>query len=97
MPLYDYECPKHGYFDSFSTIAQRDTCECPKCGTVSPHVIINAPSGVVHDYDWSSENGGKGRRIPQLSAGKNDKSCYYKNRQSAIDEAKRRNLNVITD
>lgn len=97
MPLYEYECPEHGIFDQFNTIANRKKANCPECNKSCRHVIITPPAGKVPNYDWSNENGGRGRRIPQLSAGKQDKSAYYRSRGEAMDAAKRRGLTVEKD
>lgn len=44
MPLYDYKCPQHGLFHDLATMAQsHEPNACPKCGTLSPRVIMIPP------------------------------------------------------
>ena len=34
MPLYEYRCSAcRGHFDRLSTLAERDSARCPKCGS----------------------------------------------------------------
>jgi len=32
MMLYEYDCPDHGRFDEFNTLAARNNMQCPECG-----------------------------------------------------------------
>lgn len=44
MPVYDYKCPDHGVFHELATLAQSgDPCGCPKCGKLSPRVVMIPP------------------------------------------------------
>ena len=43
MPLYDYKCPVHGYFEKQQRMADRARAECPTCGESCPQVIAGAP------------------------------------------------------
>lgn len=96
MPVFDFKCSKcECVFDEILSIDGRDgPVQCPDCGAPAKR-LINSPAFVCGDsYAWSTENNGKGRRISQLDHGIN-KPYYAKDRQSAIDEAHRRGLNVI--
>ncbi|PMR75754.1 FmdB family zinc ribbon protein [Billgrantia endophytica] len=45
MPLYDYKCADHGLFHELVPIsAAGETCPCPRCGLLSPRVVLVAPS-----------------------------------------------------
>lgn len=44
MPMYDYQCPTHGYFELKQSMKDHAQGECPDCGTPSPQVILKAPS-----------------------------------------------------
>ncbi|TXF11049.1 FmdB family zinc ribbon protein [Pelomicrobium methylotrophicum] len=44
MPIYDYDCPSCGVFETFRTLtARNDPTDCPNCGTASPRVFASAP------------------------------------------------------
>lgn len=95
MPSYDYECRRCGArFDEIVQVSERDLpVACPDCGGDAKRLVC-APSFVCGDTkDWSSENNGKGRRISQLDHGIRQ-PYYAKSQSAAIDEAKRRNLEV---
>lgn len=43
MPIYEYECCKHGAFESFRPMAESQMAQpCPSCGTASPRVVLSA-------------------------------------------------------
>lgn len=44
MPLYDYKCEKHGYFELKQSMKDHASGECPDCGTPSRQVITKPPS-----------------------------------------------------
>lgn len=45
MPVYDYNCPECGGFESFAPMsAFADPCPCPDCGTGAPRAMFTAPS-----------------------------------------------------
>ena len=41
--LYDYHCPKHGYFELRQRMADHAEGKCPTCGEVCKQVILHAP------------------------------------------------------
>ena len=43
MPLYDYKCSEHGYFEAKQPMAEHAAAPCPECGTVSKQVITKPP------------------------------------------------------
>lgn len=49
MPLYEYECPIHGYFTDIKTVEHRQKALCPECGLVCEKLIsipcISLPAG----------------------------------------------------
>lgn len=48
MPMYEYECPKHGKFESYNPspnrVAETRPCPDPKCGKSAPRVEITRPA-----------------------------------------------------
>ncbi len=43
MPLYEYECAKHGVFDALRPLAEYQSPQvCPWCGTQAPRVVATA-------------------------------------------------------
>lgn len=93
MPTYAYACRACDIqFDDVKPMsASGEPSICPGCGT-SCQRIITAPARVAGDaYDWTFENGGKGRRISQLD--KDTRTPFYaKSQSAAINEAHRRGL-----
>jgi putative FmdB family regulatory protein len=50
MPLYEYDCPRCGPFDSFGKVsASGKAQDCPRCGEVSPRVILTMPAVLAMD------------------------------------------------
>ena len=43
MPLYDYKCSEHGYFEKKQSIKDHARAECPTCGSESPQVLTAPP------------------------------------------------------
>lgn len=60
---------------------------CPYCAGVSDMVIVNAPVGKVED-DWSTENGGRGRNITQLTKSRKDRA-YFKSKNQLHEHCKK--------
>jgi len=47
MPLYEYQCAKHGTFEQLGSLAQRSAAEpCPTCQRKAPR-ILSAPQRSV--------------------------------------------------
>lgn len=76
MPLYDYRCPEHGYFDGYADMAHSsEPAACPACGQASPKVILHAPR-VFGDWEGFESpatgewvEGRKARREDMLRSG----------------------------
>lgn len=47
MPLYDYKCPEHGYFEQKNSMDDRAKGVCPTCGAASKQVILSAPAPMI--------------------------------------------------
>lgn len=47
MPLYDYKCSEHGYFEQKNSMADHAKGECPTCGEACPQVILTAPAPMI--------------------------------------------------
>lgn len=47
MPLYDYKCSEHGYFEEKNSIADRAKGVCPTCGSDAKLVILGAPRPLI--------------------------------------------------
>ncbi len=43
MPLYDYKCTEHGYFEKKQNVADHARAECPTCGSECKQVLIKGP------------------------------------------------------
>lgn len=91
----DYRCNSCGCtFDVEEGVSALEQV-CPDCGSsrwgLIPQKCHTGVSGLA--TDWSMENNGKGRRIAQLDHGIRQ-PYYAKSQSAAIDEAKRRNLEV---
>jgi putative FmdB family regulatory protein len=39
MPIYTYSCSKHGMFDEYKTVSERQTAYCPFCGEKSYQIV----------------------------------------------------------
>jgi len=39
MPVYEYECPVHGKFDTWKPMAERHLALCPECGKASKKLM----------------------------------------------------------
>jgi putative FmdB family regulatory protein len=100
MPLYDYHCPAcKANAEAFEAISTRDEHDCAVCGTRSERQI--SACGFRADvFDWSSENGRKGRYIGQLqrkTIGKaRDGDAYCKNRKEIFEKCKKAGLGYET-
>ena len=44
MPLYDYKCIVHGYFEKRQKVEYHASGNCPVCGTASGQVQVRPPS-----------------------------------------------------
>lgn len=47
MPLYDYKCSEHGYFEQKNSMDERAEGTCPTCGSKSKLVILRAPAPMI--------------------------------------------------
>lgn len=43
MPLYDYKCQEHGYFELRQRMADHAEGKCPHCGEVCAQAICSPP------------------------------------------------------
>jgi len=43
MPMYDYKCEQHGYFEQRKRIADREWDVCPQCALPAKQVLISPP------------------------------------------------------
>jgi putative FmdB family regulatory protein len=49
MPLYEYQCPRHGVFEQLGSIAEREAAQpCPGCRRAAPRVL-SAPCSPALD------------------------------------------------
>jgi len=54
MPMYEYECPKHGRYETFMPMKECNLGICPSCGKVgdrkfsSYHVYVDFTPGFDH-------------------------------------------------
>lgn len=47
MPLYDYKCAEHGYFEQKNSMADHAKGVCPTCGEPSKQVLLKAPRPLI--------------------------------------------------
>jgi len=91
--MNDYGCKDCGCTFDVPENENKQEYTCPDCGS-GRWGLIPQRSNVAIKCDtmsWSTENGGKGRRISQLDYGVRQ-PYYAKSQSAAIDEAKRRGL-----
>jgi putative FmdB family regulatory protein len=43
MPIYQYNCSKHGSFDEWQNINAEHKCQCPQCGLIADRVFTPLP------------------------------------------------------
>lgn len=52
MPIYEYECPVHGKFESLGVMSQcSEDQSCPECGTSSRRVISAWARATIANWD----------------------------------------------
>lgn len=90
--IYPFACDKCGYGVEFvSSVADRPIRpKCPRCSTVM-HREYSPPQVNMHQaYDWSNENGGRGRKIDSLKNKHWEEGphLYKRNRQELIETYK---------
>jgi putative FmdB family regulatory protein len=47
MPIYDYKCEEHGYFEQKNSMADRAKGVCPTCKSAAKQVILGAPKPLI--------------------------------------------------
>lgn len=58
MPIYEYECPKHGKFEVTIGIKHYDethTLPCPKCDHESPRQVSTGTTFELKGRGWSDD------------------------------------------
>jgi putative FmdB family regulatory protein len=100
-PLYDACCDDCG--ESFEYVrAMKDSASVPRCPACKSHntakTIVEAPIMKMRDAGWQHENGGKGRRFPQLAKHALDESqdCHFRSVGEAREAAKKRGF-IVSD
>jgi putative FmdB family regulatory protein len=69
MPLYEYDCKKHGVFESMHSMQEAEQPErCPSCGVSSPRVL-SAPrlACVNRNERIARDRNEKSRHEPRVS------------------------------
>jgi len=49
MPIYEYECIKHGKFEEYQSITAGKSLNCPECGMGCKRVF-SAPAKAIFDF-----------------------------------------------
>lgn len=96
MPLYDYRCAQCGYeHEQFHAMNEKPE-PCMKCGRRACIKIIISAVAIKPppDSQWESENGGRGRYIPQMAKREGDPRAYARSQSEAIEKAKRLGYSV---
>lgn len=60
MPLYGYECKKHGEFEAMKTMDTRHFADCPECGFSSKQLFY--PLSLQGDLPTKDRRIGKTRK-----------------------------------
>ena len=97
--IYEAQCKScEAIFEYVSSIAERDLIPTCACGRAESHRVFSMPH-VQMDNDFSKENGGKGRFMPQLARHVKDKSgaetydqkdpnAFCRSQRDALDKCK---------
>lgn len=57
MPVYEYECPKHGVFECVTSIHKRkDKMKCLECNTICEQIISQTLPPVLHGQGFHSND-----------------------------------------
>ena len=70
MPVYEYDCPKHGKFDVIVSIrdhAETETLPCPQCDFKSPRQVSRKTNFELKGRGWAYDGyvQGLGKDEPQ--------------------------------
>lgn len=98
MPIYEFSCHACAHeWEEGRAMGDTAPPPCPVCQSNDTQKDIRTAPGVQGDvYDWSNENGGKGRLISQLQhkPGKPPAFAYCKNRQEIFDKCAKKGWKV---
>ena len=90
MPLYEYECPKHGTFEQIQKFSDPPLTKCPKCGgpverlLSAPAIQFKGTGWYVTDYAKKGE-AGSGKKGGKDAAGASDSSKDGSSSSSSSD------------
>jgi putative FmdB family regulatory protein len=68
LPLYEYECPKHGTFEKIQKFSDPPLTKCPTCGgpverlLSAPAIQFKGTGWYITDYARKSSGGGEGAK-----------------------------------
>jgi hypothetical protein len=97
MPIYCYCCPKCDvHCDVSKTMRNAGRTErCPECRSrMERDYSSEKKFGVVDPDDWSRDNGGRGRRNPQLDAESGDQT-YFRSKREMVSYLKGRHTDKV--
>jgi len=97
LPLYEYECPKHGRFDRIQKFSDPPLTSCPQCGAPvekllsAPAIQFKGTGWYVTDYARKSGGPEPGKTTSSQDGGKDSKdaSSATKSDSSATSTAKK--------
>ena len=88
MPIYEFECSRHGGFTEFASVEGRHSVRCPKCGRLAKKVM-SIPAAVISDWPIG------GRYVSGAAKYSGDPDGFCPSRSDAIEKIKRRGHEAI--
>lgn len=88
MPMYDYECPDHGYFEQKNTMDDRAKGECPTCAKSCKQVILSAPRPLVEKMADAGCPGAFHTSGDRMTKRHYDAGQYHRDSDNVAAEAK---------
>lgn len=75
MPIYEYQCPKcHTVFEEWLRSVDESDKPCPKCATLSPHIVsktsfaLKGDGWYVTEYGYKKEEAAPAEKVNNAEA-----------------------------
>lgn len=88
MPLYDYKCSEHGYFEQKNSMADHAKGTCPTCESASPQVIRKAPRPLIEAMADAGCPGALHTSGDRMTKRHYDAGQYHKDSDNVAAEAR---------
>ena len=91
MPLYEYECPKHGTFEKIQKFSDPPLTKCPTCGgpverlLSAPAIQFKGTGWYITDYARKGDSGGGKKDEAKSGGGSSDSSKDTSSSSSSSD------------